>query len=249
MVTVADLTRAAFMNGDISTVMSPRTVHHLGGERRDLRRHRLRLPPDLPQQVRRARAADGGGVLPALLRQGAARKRGQPQPRLTGAGHARGRQAGARPLEHVDTDRRGETPLGAPRRVDLGRKVVERPTVARGEGAEGPSRTRARARPRCGARAGSASASPAARPHGRHCLRVVLGPRGDPPAAGAPARPRPGRRRRRPGARRFGPPPRCRARAASVAARCFRTVRRLTTSPIPQSRAEKVSHWSGSPVW
>jgi len=32
--------------------------------------------------VRRARAADGGGVLPALLRQGAARERGERQPRL-----------------------------------------------------------------------------------------------------------------------------------------------------------------------
>ncbi len=39
---------------------------HVGGERRGLRRHRLRLPPDLPQQVRRARAAAGGGVLSAL---------------------------------------------------------------------------------------------------------------------------------------------------------------------------------------
>jgi cobaltochelatase CobS len=45
---------------------------HLGGERRDLRRCRLRLPAHLPQQVRRARAPAGGGVLPALLRQGAA---------------------------------------------------------------------------------------------------------------------------------------------------------------------------------
>ena len=30
MVRVADLTRNAFMNGDLSTVMSPRSVHHLG---------------------------------------------------------------------------------------------------------------------------------------------------------------------------------------------------------------------------
>ena len=50
---------------------------HLGGERRHLRRHRLRVPADLPEQVRRARAADGGGVLPALLRQGTAGKRGE----------------------------------------------------------------------------------------------------------------------------------------------------------------------------
>ena len=36
MVTVADLTRTAFMNGDLSTVMSPRTVINWAGQRRDL---------------------------------------------------------------------------------------------------------------------------------------------------------------------------------------------------------------------
>ena len=41
---------------------------HLGGERRHLQGCRLRLPADLPQQVRRAGAADRGGVLSALLR-------------------------------------------------------------------------------------------------------------------------------------------------------------------------------------
>ena len=44
----------------------PAHGHHLGRERRDLQGHRLRLPPHLPQQVRRARALAGGGVLPAL---------------------------------------------------------------------------------------------------------------------------------------------------------------------------------------
>ena len=61
----------------------PAHGHHLGGERRDLRRHRLCLPPDLPQQVRRARAAAGGGVLPALLRRGAARERRQRRAELS----------------------------------------------------------------------------------------------------------------------------------------------------------------------
>ena len=54
MVRVADLTRNAFMNGDLSTVMSPRTVITWSGERRHLQRHRLRLPAHLPQQMRRA---------------------------------------------------------------------------------------------------------------------------------------------------------------------------------------------------
>ena len=94
MVTVADLTRAAFMNGDLSTVMCAAHRARLGRERADLRRHRLRLPADLPQQVRRARAADGGGVLPALLRQGAARERGQPQPGIAAAARAAARRSG-----------------------------------------------------------------------------------------------------------------------------------------------------------
>ena len=50
---------------------------HLGRERRDLRRYRLRLPRDLPEQVRRDGAHAGGRVLPALLRQGIAGERGQ----------------------------------------------------------------------------------------------------------------------------------------------------------------------------
>ena len=41
------------LNGD-----EPAHGDHLGRERRDFRRHGLRLPADLPQQVRRARAAD-----------------------------------------------------------------------------------------------------------------------------------------------------------------------------------------------
>ena len=77
MVTVADLTRTAFMNGDLSTVMSPRTVHHLGAERRDLPQCGLCLPPDLPEQVRRAGTPDRGRILPALLCRGTAGKRGQ----------------------------------------------------------------------------------------------------------------------------------------------------------------------------
>ena len=41
---LADLTRHGFIDGDISTVMSPAHGDHLGGEHRDLRRYRLRLP-------------------------------------------------------------------------------------------------------------------------------------------------------------------------------------------------------------
>ncbi len=70
MVALADLTRAGFINGDISTVMSPAHGHHLGGERAHLRRCRLRVPPDLPQQVRRGGAQHGGRILPALLQRG-----------------------------------------------------------------------------------------------------------------------------------------------------------------------------------
>ena len=53
MVTVADLTRSGFIAGDISTVMSPRTVITWAENARALRRSRRRVPHDLPQQVRR----------------------------------------------------------------------------------------------------------------------------------------------------------------------------------------------------
>ena len=82
MVTVADLTRAAFMNGDLSTVMSPRTVLAWAENARIFGDIGFAFH-DLPQQVRRARAADGGGILPTRLRQGAARERSQPEPGLT----------------------------------------------------------------------------------------------------------------------------------------------------------------------
>ena len=44
MVRVADLTRNAFMNGDLSTVMSPRTVITWAENAEIFERHRLRLP-------------------------------------------------------------------------------------------------------------------------------------------------------------------------------------------------------------
>jgi cobaltochelatase CobS len=75
MVTVADLTRTAFMNGDLSTVMSPRTVINWA-QNAEIFRDVGYAFRDLPQQVRRAGAPDGGRVLPALLRRGTARKRG-----------------------------------------------------------------------------------------------------------------------------------------------------------------------------
>ena len=51
MVRVADLTRNAFMNGDISTVMSSAHGYHLGRERGNLQRYRLCLPANLRQQM------------------------------------------------------------------------------------------------------------------------------------------------------------------------------------------------------
>ena len=78
MVRLADLTRSAFINGDLSTVMSPAHRDHLGRECPDLRRrYRLCLPPDLPQQVRRTRTPRGGRVLPARVRRRSAGKLGQ----------------------------------------------------------------------------------------------------------------------------------------------------------------------------
>ena len=74
MVRVADLTRRGFVNGDISTVMSPRTVITWAQNAADLRRHRLRVPPVVPQQMRRGGTSARRGILPARIRQGSARE-------------------------------------------------------------------------------------------------------------------------------------------------------------------------------
>ena len=75
MVRVADLTRNAFMNGDLSTVMSPRTVITWAENAEIFGDLGFAFRAHLPQQVRRAGAADGRRVLPALLRRGAAGER------------------------------------------------------------------------------------------------------------------------------------------------------------------------------
>lgn len=67
MVRVADLTRSAFVNGDLSTVMSPRTVI-TGGKCGNLWRSRLCVPRDLPQQVRRTGAHAGCRTISAGFR-------------------------------------------------------------------------------------------------------------------------------------------------------------------------------------
>ena len=66
----------------------------LGAERAHLRRRRLRLPGDVPQQVRRGRAAAGRRILPAGVRRGLAGERGR-------QGRARPRMA-----ERIDLFRR-----------------------------------------------------------------------------------------------------------------------------------------------
>ena len=68
MVALADLTRAGFVNGDISTVMSPRTVITWAENARIFNDVGFRLPPHLPQQMRRGGARHRGRILPALLR-------------------------------------------------------------------------------------------------------------------------------------------------------------------------------------
>ena len=72
MVRVADLTRNAFINGDISTVMSPRTVITWAENAEIFDDIGFAFRAHLPQQVRRAGAADRRRVLSALLRRGTA---------------------------------------------------------------------------------------------------------------------------------------------------------------------------------
>ena len=117
MVALADLTRAGFIAGDISTVMSPRTVITWAENAEHLRRPRLRLPADLPQQVRRGGAPHRRRVLPALLRQGTAGVERQGRQRLhlseaavDGQGYyADSRSSSARHRHHVAGDRRART--------------------------------------------------------------------------------------------------------------------------------------------
>ena len=75
MVRVADLTRQGFINGDISTVMSPRTVITWAQNALIFGDVGFAFRLSLPQQVRRGRAAAGRGILPARVRQGSARER------------------------------------------------------------------------------------------------------------------------------------------------------------------------------
>ena len=86
---------------------------HLGGERRHLQGRRLRVPADLPQQMRRARAADRGRVLSALLRRGTAGELGERGAELGSLPPAAGRVGRAQPK----TRRSGCSVLVAPAHV------------------------------------------------------------------------------------------------------------------------------------
>jgi hypothetical protein len=73
MVAVADLTRAGFIAGDMSTVMSPRTVITWAENARDLQAmSALAFRLTFLNKCDEAGAAAGGRVLPALLRRGTA---------------------------------------------------------------------------------------------------------------------------------------------------------------------------------
>ena len=90
---------------------------HLGGKRRHLQGHRLRLPPHLPQQVRRTRAHAGRRILSALLRPGIAGERAE-----RGAELRRGAVSGRRVVAAEGSDRSGiaRRERGGDRPVDGG---------------------------------------------------------------------------------------------------------------------------------
>ena len=66
MVTVADLTRTAFMNGDLSTVMSPRTVINWAQNAEIFRNSLGCVPAFVPEQMRRI-GAQAVAILSALF--------------------------------------------------------------------------------------------------------------------------------------------------------------------------------------
>ena len=73
--------------------------HHLGREHQDIRRHRLRLPPHIPQQMRRSRTQHGRRILPALLQHGAPNRNPGPSCELIGI--TRSVMAGLDPAIHA----------------------------------------------------------------------------------------------------------------------------------------------------
>ena len=77
MVRLADLTRNAFVNGDLSTVMSPRTVITWAENAEIFGDIGFAFRAHLPQQMRRTRTPAGRRVLPALLQRRTARELGQ----------------------------------------------------------------------------------------------------------------------------------------------------------------------------
>ena len=77
MVRVADLTRSAFINGDLSTVMSPRTVMTWAENAEIFGDIGFAFRLTFLNKCDELERPTGRRVLPALLRRGAARERGQ----------------------------------------------------------------------------------------------------------------------------------------------------------------------------
>ena len=82
MVALAELTRAGFINGDISTVMSPRTVITWAENARIFGDVGFAFRMTFLNKCDEAERAHGGRVLPALLQRGAAHRRPDPPQRL-----------------------------------------------------------------------------------------------------------------------------------------------------------------------
>ena len=100
MVKVADLSRPGLHQRRHLDRDEPAHGHQLGPECADLRRRRLRLPGQLPQQVRRSGAAADRRILPARVRQGPARK--HRAPRLSGKRRRPSRSRDARSSQLLD---------------------------------------------------------------------------------------------------------------------------------------------------
>ena len=85
MVRVADLTRQGFIGGDISTVMSPRTVITWAQNAEIFGNVGLAFRLSFLNRCDEAEADAGGGILPARVRRGIARKRRQSAGGVSGA--------------------------------------------------------------------------------------------------------------------------------------------------------------------
>ena len=240
MVRVADMTRSAFMNGDLSTVMSPRTVITWAENAEIFNDVGFAFRLTFLNKCDELERAAGRRVLPARLRRGAAGERGQRRSDAdSGRADGRSRRQYPQQARHRGRHRRLQA-----RRDGLHARRRRRPRSGSRflQGQAGPGRpSGAAARPAQEADRATTSASPAASAIPWRCRRgLPRFARPCPLCAGGPPGPRHLRRGRagpRRGDRRRAPWPAW----PTTSPRCSRTSTAAPTSPMSPTRTMRRS--------